>query len=290
MAITPTTDINGFPVPAARVEDNVAEIRNALGLGSAALQPASAFETPAGATEKITAAISELPPSGIPLTLIDPAGDNVMSGFYLEEIPESWQEEGLLTVAQIGNVVTSIGSYAFADCSSLIIINFPDSLTSIGSYAFIYCGLTSVTIPESVTTISEYTFGGCEALTSVTLPNSLTSIGAAAFYLCTALATITLPDSLTTIGESAFDTCTSLTSITLPDSLTSIGNQAFTYCASLATINSPIPKSVWDTAANALFATADPLTIHVRASDSSWTAGTGLTVAGNENVTVIKDL
>jgi hypothetical protein len=66
------------------------------------------------------------------------------------------------------STLTSIGSYAFADCSGLTSVTIPGSVTSIGSYAFYACsGLTSVTIPGSVTSIGEYAFAGCSNLISV---------------------------------------------------------------------------------------------------------------------------
>ena len=73
--------------------------------------------------------------------------------------------------------VTSIGYYAFSDCSGLTSVTIPNSVTSIGYYAFYYCsGLTSVTIPNSVTSIGSGAFYYCSGLTSVTIPNSVTSI------------------------------------------------------------------------------------------------------------------
>ena len=177
-----------------------------------------------------------------------------------------------LTSVTIGHSVTSIGGSAFSGCSSLTSVTIPDSVTSIGNYAFYGCssltafygkyasadkrcliidgvlnsfapaGLTSYTIPDSVTSIGSSAFSGCSSLRSVTIPDSVTSIGKSAFYNCSSLTSVTIPESVTSIGEGAFVRCSSLTSITIPDSVTSIGYAAFYDCDSLTSIT--IPDSV----------------------------------------------
>ena len=114
------------------------------------------------------------------------------------------------------------------------VITFDGDVTTIGDYAFYNCtSLTSVTIPDSVTSIGDSAFHGCKSLTNVTIPDSVTSIGRSAFAHCTSLTSITIPDSVISIGNYAFSYCTSLTSITIPDSVTSIGIYAFYGCTSL---------------------------------------------------------
>ena len=93
----------------------------------------------------------------------------------------------------IPNSVTSIGNYAFWECTSLTSITIPNGVTSIGNYAFLGCtNLTSITISDSVTSIGEYAFKDCTSLTSITIPNSVTSIGNWAFDECTSLTDITV--------------------------------------------------------------------------------------------------
>ena len=86
---------------------------------------------------------------------------------------------------------------------------------------------TSVTIPDSVTTIGEWAFYGCTSLTSVTIGDSVKEIGWSAFSDCISLTSVTIPDSVTSIGNRAFSRCYSLTSVTIPDGVTTIGNRAF---------------------------------------------------------------
>ena len=143
----------------------------------------------------------------------------------------------------IPNSVTSIGDYAFKDCSGLTSVTIPNSVTSIGDYAFSGCsGLTSVTIPNSVTSIGGYTFSGCSGLTSVTIPNSVTSIGYEAFRGCSGLTSVIIPNSVTSIGDGAFEGCSGLTSVIIPNSVTSIGKYAFYGCSGLTSVT--IPNSV----------------------------------------------
>ena len=99
--------------------------------------------------------------------------------------------------------------------------------------------MTSITIPDSVTSIGQYAFEGCSGLTSITIPNRLQDIGYAVFNNCTGLTSITIPDSVTSIESIAFEGCSGLTSITIPDSVTYIGSSAFRGCSGLTSITIP---------------------------------------------------
>ena len=101
--------------------------------------------------------------------------------------------------------------------------------------------ITSVKMPETVTTIGANAFSGCSSLTSVNIPDAVTTLGASAFYACTSLASIHIPESITTIDADTFCSCTSLTEIELPSTLIRIGNEAF--CSSGLT-SITIPEGV----------------------------------------------
>ena len=234
--------------------------------------------------------------------------DGTDTTFLLGNIPGSYASYGNLTQVYLGNSVTSIGDYAFRN-NSLTSVTIPNSVTSIGDYAFGYNSLTSVTIPNSVTSIGSYAFNS-NSLTSVTIPNSVTTIGFAAFQ-SNSLTSVTIPNSVTSIGNAAFNSnsltsvtipnsvtsigslafqVNSLTSVTIPNSVTSIGSYAFAYNATLVTVNCLVTKTIIDAATKIFSNTASPLTINARASDGTWTAGTGLSIGGNTNVTVAKNL
>ena len=158
-------------------------------------------------------------------------GASIYESDYSAAIPTS--TTGAITVpATLGGYpVTSIGNYAFFDCSGLTSITIPDSVTSIGYSAFSgfsgCSGLTSITIPDCVTSIGYSAFSGCSGLTSITIPDSVTSIGYSAFSGCSGLTSITIPGGVTSIGDYAFSRCSGLTSVAIPDSVTSIGWNAF---------------------------------------------------------------
>ncbi len=167
-------------------------------------------------------------------------------------------------------IVTSIGEYAFLNCTGLTSVEIPNSVTGIGESAFAACtGLTSIEIPNSVTSIGNLAFRNCFGLTSLsveagntvydsrnncnaiiktstntliwgcqntTIPNSVTSIGTYAFYYCSGLTSVEIPNGVISIGDFAFIGCSGLTSVTIGNSVTSIGNGAFRNCTGLTSV------------------------------------------------------
>lgn len=119
------------------------------------------------------------------------------------------------------------------------------TVETIGHTAFRYSSVTSVTIPDSVTFISDSAFAYCSKLTNISIPNSVTSIGFSAFGGCTKLESITLPSSLRSISEALFSGCSQLTTIHIPVSVTSIENDAFDGCPSSMTVTYSGSKTQW---------------------------------------------
>ena len=146
------------------------------------------------------------------------------------EIPE------VVTYESVEYSVTSIGNYAFYSSNNLTSVTIPNSVTSIGENAFWFSGITSITIPNSVTSIKKNTFQHCYHLTSVTIGNGVKTIAKDAFSDCTGLITVTFGNSLTSIGEEAFERCTSLTSINIPNNVKTIVYRAFASCSGLTSI------------------------------------------------------
>lgn len=122
-------------------------------------------------------------------------------------------------------------------------VTVPDSVTVISDHGFDGCWkVTAVALPANLTTIGEYGFYGCSKLTDIAIPDSVRSIGKYAFYRCRNLPAITIPEGVTTIGERTFCECTYLADVTLPDSVTDIGRDAFYNCLSIHEIR--LPKSL----------------------------------------------
>ena len=170
---------------------------------------------------------------------------------------------------------TQITDFAYSDsyqCGPSLFYNFSSSsgtLSFSGSGTmdnFVYDtipwrrnndAITSIVIPEGVTSIGNYAFYGCSKLKSVSLPSTLKSIGDEAFDGCTWLENISIPDGVTRIAKKAFYQCRNLTNVELPSSLKSIGEEAFTECKNLYSVSIPYGT---ETLEDGAFARCDRLT------------------------------
>ena len=128
-----------------------------------------------------------------------------------DQIRAHYGISGSMSIADMIRVMNASKSLIERTATSITI---PSGVTSIGGYAFSECtALTSVTIPSSVTSIGYGAFSECTALTSITIPSSVTSIGGLAFRRCFSLTSVTIPSSVTSIEDGAFLGCTNLTDI-----------------------------------------------------------------------------
>ena len=133
---------------------------------------------------------------------------------------------------QFGGVVAKIGSYAFHNCTELTSITIPNTVTTIEYFAFSNCKKLSnpifnstifARLPESFNT-------------SYTIPEGIKTIASAAFRNCSKLPSVTIPTSVQVIDKSAFAYCTNLTTITIPGSVTMIDEHAFESCTNITSI------------------------------------------------------
>ena len=162
----------------------------------------------------------------------------------------------------LGDEITSIGDYAFYNCSRLTSINIPKSLTKIGKYAFSGCSDLKKIIVTDIDAWCKIDFGEATSnplyyakrlysdsdteITEVVFPNGITAVGNYVFYNSTGLKSVTIPSSVTSIGDFAFYNCTSL-SITLPDNIRSIGKKAFHEYARIRANNGTVtPLTLWN--------------------------------------------
>ena len=149
-----------------------------------------------------------------------------------------------VTYSDVAYSVTSIGAWAFANCSGLTSVTIPNSVTSIANGAFTGCSrLITVTLNSNTIVSKKYASNiniGTKFGTQVKkyiIGEDVTSIGDVAFYNCSSLTSVTIPNSVTSIGSSAFSGCSGLTSIDIPNNVTSIGTDAFHNCSGLTSVN-----------------------------------------------------
>ena len=143
--------------------------------------------------------------------------------------------------------VKEICDNAFRGCTNLTSLTLPDSLTSIGEYAFYNCNkLKRFNIPNSVTILKRNAFAYCESIESAALPDSITSIDESAFRNCISLKCVIIPNSITRIEGYAFAGCINLNDVVIPDSVIRIGEYAFADCFQLSNITIPKGEMIID--------------------------------------------
>lgn len=169
----------------------------------------------------------------------------------------------------IPSTVTKIAKCAFTYATNLKTVTIPTSVTTLDESAFQGCGITSVKIPDSVTTVGNFTFyqsdvrtvtfgtgiketsyemfEKCGNLTTINFPNTELALYSRTFAYCSSLETVNLPSTVTSIGNGCFGECTALTSVTT-NGLKSIPFQAFLNCTSLTSLNLNNIENIYRTA------------------------------------------
>ena len=138
---------------------------------------------------------------------------------------------------------TGMNIGAFSGCKNLISISIPNSVTTISRDAFYDCtSLENIVLPNTVKRIDTSAFSNCSNMTSISLPNSIEEVGKNVFSNCTKLKSVTIPDEVTSIGEGAFLNCTSLANVTISKKVRYINNSAFMNCINLKSVT--VPKSI----------------------------------------------
>ena len=171
------------------------------------------------------------------LTILKRSRNNGYVGYYARRIINGEDIVNDYAFETIDGVHYLIG-YIGDDTELTLPENFQGENYQLGDDAFYGCSsLTSITIPECVTSIGNSAFYGCSSLTSIAIPDGVTSIGNYAFYGCSSLTSIAIPDGVKSIGNYAFENCIGLTSITIPEGVTSIGYSAFSGCSNLESIS-----------------------------------------------------
>ena len=152
-----------------------------------------------------------------------------------------------LTSVTIPRLVKYIGNEAFMDCTGITSVVF-NADSCIGAWSFQGCdSISSFVFGNNIKRIPGGICGGLSGLTSITLPTTVTSIGSSAFYDCNGITSITIPYQVTSIEYCTFYGCSGLTSITIPGQVTSIDVAAFGNCTGLTSIttNATIPPSTY---------------------------------------------
>ncbi|MDO4731229.1 MAG: leucine-rich repeat domain-containing protein, partial [Clostridia bacterium] len=157
------------------------------------------------------------------------SGTGAMTDYpSLVSSPFSGKSEIEAVVVEEG--VTSIGTWAFYDCSNLEVVTLPSTLDNIGAKAFASCeSLIMSELRSGVKTIGVDAFYDCLSLKTMTIPSTVEKIEARTFYMCENLESVTIEPGVTSVGERAFYGCDALKKVTIPESVKEIGDKAFGY-------------------------------------------------------------
>jgi hypothetical protein len=156
------------------------------------------------------------------------------------DIPLEIEGKPVTAIEGTGAGMTRQGAFQGSGITS---VSIPDSVTVLGEACFAICfGLESVVIPDSVITVGDSAFYQSNGLTSIIIGNKVETIGALAFFRCFRIESLVIPGRVTSITDRAFSGCSSMTSLSLGSGLTSIGPSAFAECSSLTSVE--IPDSV----------------------------------------------
>lgn len=169
------------------------------------------------------------------------SGEGAMYNYSNSYTTVPWNaQKSKITSVVIGNGVTSIGNYAFEDCSALKKLDIPQGVTEIGWKAFLGCSaLTSLELPQTVNRIGNTAFQGCSNLETINIPSGVKLIEKDTFHGCEKLNDVTIPTGVTLIGNSAFKACKTFRNIKIPEGVTTIGRNAFEECTQLETVEIP---------------------------------------------------
>lgn len=133
--------------------------------------------------------------------------------------------------------VVEIADNCFESNSEVTSVTIPNSVTSLGISCFSSCGITSVSLPNSITGLPDECFYNCTNLTAIEIPNSVTSLGNRCFYSCSNLTGLRIPDGVTHLPSNCFEGCTGLITVEMPNTVTYLGWMCFRDCKSLTNID-----------------------------------------------------
>ena len=155
---------------------------------------------------------------------------------------EMTEEESHALLQEMGDTFNKKVVHHSSSVNTSGVFNYTDNGTSIAITGCSVNAAGALEIPATinnkpVTSIVTRAFELCNGLTSITIPASVTRIGDSAFHLCTCLTNITIPDGVNSIEDNAFRYCIKLSSITIPNSVTRIGSSAFHGCKSLTSVH-----------------------------------------------------